>query len=274
MSTSSINYQHLKDVEDGEETASSTDYCPQEPRRAPSLRTWVARGIWLCSGWIAFLLLILYGLNEPLKPDYSFKGMGDLPRRSTKFQGSFRSDSPYRGPPGPDVDAAWERYTASPWIDGTAVVLGVDEDEVIKSGKHLDQEWANSTVHLEPENGGGVMATLEIFHQLHCLDLIRKYTHYTEYKSTLSLVDTDPDLSRNHIDHCIEIIRQSIMCHADTELIIFHWVEGVPNPYPDFNVWHTCRDPEQVLQMAKEREAPMKHRVKKPKDAVEMPTPP
>ena len=55
------------------------------------------------------------------------------------------------------------------WIDGTAVVLGVGQDEVARARKDTDEEWYNSTVQFSDENGGGTMATLEMFHQLHCL---------------------------------------------------------------------------------------------------------
>ena len=64
------------------------------------------------------------------------------------------------------------------------------------------------------------------------------------------------------------------MCNGGTELITFHWVKDIPNPYPDFNTWHSCRDPEEVLELAKKREAPIKHRVLKTEGIVEMPKPP
>ena len=55
------------------------------------------------------------------------------------------------------------------WADGTAVVMSVDHDEVSRARKNTNEDWYNSTVELGEENGGGVMATLEMFHQLHCL---------------------------------------------------------------------------------------------------------
>lgn len=56
------------------------------------------------------------------------------------------------------------------WIDGTAVVLGVSEDLIRASGKREDAHAPfNSTVRLDEANGGGYMATLEVFHQIHCL---------------------------------------------------------------------------------------------------------
>lgn len=67
----------------------------------------------------------------------------------------------------------------------------------------------------------------------------------------LTQVDTDESP-----DHCIEIIRQVLSCHADTGLITFHWVKDNPVPYPDFNTWHMCRDPEELLEWSHAREAP------------------
>jgi len=32
-----------------------------------------------------------------------------------------------------------------------------------------DQVWFNSTVELDEDAGGGYMATIDAFHQLHCL---------------------------------------------------------------------------------------------------------
>jgi hypothetical protein len=72
-------------------------------------------------------------------------------------------------------------------------------------------------------------------------------------------------------DHCIDMIRQVLMCHADTGLITFHWTEEKIVPTPDFSTWHQCRDPEQILQWARDHEAPVTHRILKPSGAIAMP---
>ena len=73
-------------------------------------------------------------------------------------------------------------------------------------------------------------------------------------------------------DHCIDMIRQVLMCHADTGLVPFHWVEGSRAAFPDFSTWHRCRDPEDVLSWAHAHEAPIKHHIVKPDGAIEMPS--
>ncbi|KAH8882946.1 hypothetical protein GQ53DRAFT_664950 [Thozetella sp. PMI_491] len=184
-----------------------------------------------------------------------------------KFQGRLYAPSQYRGTPEKSIDDAWARYTQSPWFDGGSVVLGVAEDDIRRSRKAGDDEWFNSTVRLDERNGGGHMATLEVFHQMHCLDEIRRYT-YPEYYQR----ETGHHL-REHVvsDHCIDMIRQVLMCHADTGLVVFHWTEERDAATPDFSTWHQCRNPEEILQWAREHEAPITHPIIKPHNAIMMP---
>lgn len=65
-------------------------------------------------------------------------------------------------------------------------------------------------------------------------------------------------------DHCVEILRQVLMCNSDPQLITFHWVDGWPGPVPDFNTQHMCRDPEAMLAWAKQRDAQLEHPLPKP----------
>ncbi|KAH8888971.1 hypothetical protein GQ53DRAFT_825741 [Thozetella sp. PMI_491] len=183
----------------------------------------------------------------------------------TRFKGGLLESSPYRGPPSQAVDDAWARFTESPWFSGGAVLLAATEDDIRRSRKASDDEWFNSTVVLDETNGGSYMATLEMFHQLHCLDEVRRATYPEHYQRTAKNW-------RAHVDHCIEILRQVLMCNADTGLVLFHWVIGKAAATPDFSTWHQCRDPEEVLQWARKNEAPITHTIRKPPDAIEMPS--
>ena len=42
------------------------------------------------------------------------------------------------------------------------------------------------------------------------------------------------------------MLRQSLVCTADTGLVTFDWVEGYVGPYPDFNTRHRCRKYENI----------------------------
>ncbi|EQK99072.1 hypothetical protein OCS_05216 [Ophiocordyceps sinensis CO18] len=106
-------------------------------------------------------------------------------RRPTRFNGSFEFSGKFRGWPSPLIDHEWDRFTHNrkawlaprvnlvmltgpAWIDGTSSLIAVNEDD-IKGAKPSDQAWLNTTVEYGEVNGGGYMATLELFHQLHCL---------------------------------------------------------------------------------------------------------
>ncbi|KAF2245316.1 hypothetical protein BU26DRAFT_386564, partial [Trematosphaeria pertusa] len=113
-------------------------------------------------------------------------------------------------------------------------------------------------IELEEDNGGGgYMSSLEMFHHLHCLNVLRKWTHLDHYK------EIDPFWHksnkyhlREHTDHCIDIIRQVLMCHSDTGLVVFHWTKKTATPSPYFSTSHKCRDPEEVLAWAKSNAKP------------------
>ncbi|KAM3067064.1 hypothetical protein ACMFMG_011737 [Clarireedia jacksonii] len=84
---------------------------------------------------------------------------------------------------------------------------------------------------------------LDVFHQLHCLDALRKFIFARDSQDhsgyTKGLV---------HINHCIDQIRQSLMCHADISMV-YHIPRPENEQTPQLPKWkanfsapHTCRD--------------------------------
>ena len=63
-------------------------------------------------------------------------------------------------------------------------------------------------------------------------------------------------LSKNpfHPDHCADMLRQKLMCDADTSIVTYNWVKGHSRPHPNFNVQHQCRDSETVLKFARDHQ--------------------
>jgi hypothetical protein len=60
----------------------------------------------------------------------------------------------------------------------------------------------------------------------------------------------------DHIDHCVEMIRQSLMCSADITVDVWAWNEGNQMVNVRADNMHTCRDFEAIRQWAIERKAP------------------
>lgn len=46
----------------------------------------------------------------------------------------------------------------------------------------------------------------------------------------------------DHTDHCINSLRETIMCHADTVPVVWQWSDKVQAATPRFDVAHTCKD--------------------------------
>ncbi|EGP86900.1 uncharacterized protein MYCGRDRAFT_104764 [Zymoseptoria tritici IPO323] len=100
----------------------------------------------------------------------------------------------------------------------------------------------------EPESGL-YTAHVTVFHDLHCMNMIRKalrLEHYPELRSY--------DL-QDHIDHCVDVVRESLMCTGEMTLVPVRWSENRGAPNPDFAVPHTCRDYEALRTWSLARDA-------------------
>ena len=133
----------------------------------------------------------------------------------------------------------------------------ITEVDLKRIGKTID------AVKYHPDHGHDYVASLEVFHQLHCLvrilytvscsvyrrssklmiyqNFLRKYSYLEYYTEEDHLKQPAGDV-RDHLDHCIEILRINLMCTADVTLLTYSWVQGLEHPTPDFNTRHKCRD--------------------------------
>ncbi|OQE13530.1 hypothetical protein PENFLA_c046G03079 [Penicillium flavigenum] len=185
-----------------------------------------------------------------------------------RVNGSLDWPSPYRGPPSPEVDAAWNRISIIRPLD-----IPLTRDEFLR----LDSD-PETAVKNAPEDGGQYFLVPQSTHHFHCLNLLRKSTHFKfDYYDAF-----DPDFTKNramfemHLDHCVEILRQFIMCHVDVGVVTSHWVEGRSKPWPNFNTEHVCRDYEQVLEWTERHQLPEHTPLMpmKPPGVAEMSSPP
>lgn len=77
------------------------------------------------------------------------------------------------------------------------------------------------------------MVTLDVYHQLHCLKLFRQYIHPEYYTINQTRL-------YSHIDHCLDGMRQYIMCHADAAPNTYEWIPDYEHPWPIFETEHQC----------------------------------
>jgi hypothetical protein len=89
---------------------------------------------------------------------------------------------------------------------------------------------------------------ITVFHQLHCLAELRYALH------SLQNGDDTYKTPPRHLDHCLDYIRESLMCNGDTTIETpsrierkgDHFVGGVDGA----NVVHSCRDWDAIFSFA------------------------
>jgi hypothetical protein len=169
----------------------------------------------------------------------------------------------FRGPAGPETDAAWESlgvncrsstfeflfYRADSIIDRS---VRVPVEQAARSGLKADQ------VQINPKHGGGFPANVEGLHHLHCLNLLRQSLYYNidYYRAEGKGAFVNDDMIvKHHVSHCLDIIRQQLMCTADTGLLGQVWWDvNQPKAFVDFNTDHKCKNFDAIRQWAQERQ--------------------
>ena len=101
------------------------------------------------------------------------------------------------------------------------------------------------------DDEGGYLAVVDVFHELHCLNYVREYLHRDYYH-----IKETPETQILHVDHCIDTLRQTLMCHGDIALHTFDWIPDYRRPWPNFNVVHECRNFEAIYDWAEKHSVP------------------
>ncbi|KAM7192633.1 protein of unknown function (DUF3328) domain containing protein [Rhypophila sp. PSN 637] len=172
----------------------------------------------------------------------------------------------FRLDPSTEVDSAWTRLTAK----GKEIIT-VDRPSVSKSGKNPDL-CVKAPLSWDPD----------VFHQIHCLNELRKEIHFDYYYGMDARLN-GTSKPREHIDHknhCIHMLLQNLMCHADVDIITHRWVHydlknqptrPFAEPLADFNLTKKCRNFDALLGWIQENAVQdlghRWHELKMPQDA-------
>lgn len=176
------------------------------------------------------------------------------------FKGSLWYDSPYKGPPTPEVNKAWAdlmEYGA----------ISVTPEDIQRIGHNL------TAVQYPPEVGGGYLAVAMGTHHIHCLHYVWQ-DHYTSYfPETKANKEGAPEMYERHYEHCIDYLRQGIMCNFDPGIIPYYWVNKHNQPTPDGNTFHKCVNWDRIQDWLKDRAVDMPEGFEwhQPPDAVPLP---
>ncbi|KAI1412369.1 hypothetical protein F5Y13DRAFT_200002 [Hypoxylon sp. FL1857] len=174
-----------------------------------------------------------------------------------RFRGALEHQSIYKGTPNKALDEAWTVLTH---MNNS----GVPGEVIDRIGK------SRIAVKYPESQGGQYDIGIEVFHHMHCLNIIRQYT-YKEYylygeRENRPNSFTDPEhIIRAHIDHCIEMLREVLLCQDN-------WVKpwGI---YPDFSTEHKCRKLDKIVAWADKHALPDED-PEPDEDTVYLPGPP
>jgi len=160
-----------------------------------------------------------------------------------KFNNTMGEGSPYVGA-SPEVDKAW---LALSYDIGDQVITDEELGIIEMPKDHLRAKHPKTGVE-------GYRVGMEVFHQLHCVNLLRQATfkdYYVGLGTNGDFVEGD-DMLRIHLDHCLEILRMNIQCNADIGVFTFYLLPGDPLPWPELHSYHQCRNFDRVRDWALE----------------------
>ncbi|KAL5117426.1 hypothetical protein ACEQ8H_004742 [Pleosporales sp. CAS-2024a] len=179
--------------------------------------------------------------------------------------------SPFAGPPSTEIDLAWRKL-----LDHVNIRASSDELAVV-----------NQTSIELPSNRGSLV-WMEVSHQLHCVvrnsffgrfgapltkthlqKYLRQWIYRQHYhpevgpdeephwllhtgKAAVLSLSCVRQLTRT--DHCLDLIRQALMCRADTSLMTFEWAAARREPMLKLqSPEHVCVDWDDLMNKAQAR---------------------
>ncbi|KZM23738.1 uncharacterized protein EKO05_0005702 [Ascochyta rabiei] len=240
---------------------SETSSLDGHPIKIPSRRSsWIGTGIMVfCTAVLSAMFGAWAGRNGLDADAFSIRHISeyspivkeaDMTFGQVRFNGSFLKINAFRQDAGPEVDAAWKSLGA----DFSAVRIPASEAAL--SNIRLDQ------VKIKEKYGGGYPANVEGLHHLHCLNLLRKSLPWNiKYYKAMGMgpFANDDHILKSHVTHCLDIIRQQLMCNVDVGVLGQVWYQPPDSdiePFVDFNTIHTCRNFEAVRDWAEKHQLP------------------
>ncbi|KAK1993874.1 hypothetical protein LX36DRAFT_585434, partial [Colletotrichum falcatum] len=151
------------------------------------------------------------------------------------FQNSLDDQNAFKGQPRDELHRAWHSLLQYSNIR-------IQEADLLRINR--------TSVPLNDDKGG-FLATLDVFHQIHCLNVIREQVYREFYPDKHS-----KEKQLEHVDHCIDMIRQVLMCHGDLSVQTYTWIDDYRWPWPNFQIEHMCRKWDLVMDWAEHHYIP------------------
>ncbi|PSS12323.1 hypothetical protein M430DRAFT_21419 [Amorphotheca resinae ATCC 22711] len=205
--------------------------------------------VWVINATLMVAVLALLWERKSAMPTPHFRDQGiyspaqdEIEYKTVIFSSAFgKHKSKYQGPPTDEVDALWdELYNA----------VGISRID-----KKSAMQLPNRTAPI-PGDEDHYIVGLDVFHQLHCLNNLRKLVWPERYQSLEQHAGKPEDYAEhiNHLDHCVDTLRQSLMCHSDISTLWWEWIPSSQRTLAHPDTTHTCRNFEKIWQWAADHE--------------------
>ncbi|KAI3612864.1 hypothetical protein WG66_005458 [Moniliophthora roreri] len=163
-----------------------------------------------------------------------------LEEKIVTFRNAIGNDTTkYMGDPSPELDKAWDDLYG----------FGIN-----KISKDDADQLPVKTVRI-PSDPDHYVVALDVYHQLHCLNLIRKAFYWDYYHKLHPGPVINSSISEEeHVPHCIEHLRQSIVCASDVSAIVWYWDVEKNKTISRPAVPHTCKNFDKISEWANQPE--------------------
>ncbi|PQK15761.1 hypothetical protein BB8028_0006g00830 [Beauveria bassiana] len=132
-------------------------------------------------------------------------------------------DNPFTGEPREELDEAWHEL--------------LKNDNILVPKDYLDERGLHSVYTKEGDEG---VASLSVYHSLHCLKKVKRMLfkeHYHKDKTGDAMAREE-----KHVDHCVEYIREALMCQPDLSMVTFRWINNTAQHSDKSGFWPTNYD--------------------------------
>ena len=142
--------------------------------------------------------------------------------------------------------------------------IGVTASDILRIGHNL------TAVRYPISIGGGYPVIASGTHAIHCMHYIWQDHYISLLPHVRATQQQIPEMYERHYEHCIDYVRQYLMCKFDTTVIPLNWVRTHQNPTPNGNTIHKCVNWDRLQDWLKERavEMPEGFQWRQPADAV------